>query len=158
MPSAFASGFWYTSSSMPDSRAMRSRKLYMSRNFQVVSTCSSGNGGGAGKKALRARCSITALSLPMEYSITGLSASATTSRMMWMLSASRRCRWVSVTGVSGAGMGSGAGAGWSARWGGSIADGQVVMGRAGGARCRLVHRDGRRGEQCAFDTTGHAVK
>jgi hypothetical protein len=30
------------------SRAMRSRKAYISRNFQVVSTCSSGNGGGAG--------------------------------------------------------------------------------------------------------------
>jgi fructose-1,6-bisphosphatase/inositol monophosphatase family enzyme len=27
-------------------------------NFQVVSTCSSGNGGGDGKKALRARCSM----------------------------------------------------------------------------------------------------
>src|ERR1700690_245442 len=40
-------------------------------------------------------CSIVALSLPIEYSITGLSHSATTSRMMRMLSASRRCRWVS---------------------------------------------------------------
>ena len=67
----------------------------MARNFHVVSTCSSGNGGLDGKKALRARCSITAESLPIEYSITGRSASAATSRMMWMLSASRRCRWVS---------------------------------------------------------------
>src|SRR6202030_890807 len=30
----------------------------------------------------------------MEYSITGRSHSATTSRRMWMLSASSRCRWV----------------------------------------------------------------
>src|SRR5262245_14756010 len=30
----------------------------------------------------------------MEYSITGFSHSATTSRMMWMASASSRCRWV----------------------------------------------------------------
>ena len=51
MPSAWASGFWYTSSSMPDSRAMRSRRAYMARNFHVVSTCSSGKGGGAGQKA-----------------------------------------------------------------------------------------------------------
>src|SRR5450755_661006 len=41
-----------------------------------------------------ARRSITELSLPIEYSITGFSASATASRMMWMLSASRRCRWL----------------------------------------------------------------
>jgi hypothetical protein len=45
---------------------MRSRSAYMSRNFQVVSTCRSGKGGGAGWKALRARCSITLLSLPTE--------------------------------------------------------------------------------------------
>ena len=83
---------------MPDSRATRSRIAYMSRNFQVVSTCSSGKGGGAGWKALRARCSMTALSLPIEYSITGRSASATTSRRMWMLSASRRWRCVSGAG------------------------------------------------------------
>jgi hypothetical protein len=53
-------------------------------------------------EGLRARCSITALSLPMEYSITGPSASATTSRRMWMLSASRRCRWVSRVGARAA--------------------------------------------------------
>ena len=47
-----------------------------------------------GRERLAARCSITELSLPIEYSITGLSASATTSRMMWMLSASSRSRWV----------------------------------------------------------------
>ena len=42
-----------------------------------------------------ARCSMTELSLPIEYSITGRSLSATASRMIWMLSASRRSRWVS---------------------------------------------------------------
>src|SRR5581483_11181482 len=34
------------------------------------------------------------LSLPTEYSITGRSDSATASRMMWMLSASSRWRWL----------------------------------------------------------------
>ncbi len=82
-------------SSIPVSRATRSRSSYISRNFQVVSTCSSGNGGGAGKNAFCASRSMQALSLPIEYSITGFSASATTSRMMWIASASRRCRWVS---------------------------------------------------------------
>ena len=72
----------------------------MSWNFHVVSTCSSGNGGLAGKNALRARCSMTAESLPIEYSITGFSASATTSRMMWMLSASSRWRCVRRDGVT----------------------------------------------------------
>ena len=51
---------------MPASLAMRSRISYIARNFHVVSTCSSGNGGGDGKNALRARCSITAESLPIE--------------------------------------------------------------------------------------------
>ncbi len=37
----------------------------ISRNFHVVSTCSSGKGGFAGWKAFIARCSITELSLPM---------------------------------------------------------------------------------------------
>jgi hypothetical protein len=41
-------------------------------------------------KAFCARRSSTELSLPIEYSITGRSNSATTSRRMWMLSASRR--------------------------------------------------------------------
>src|SRR2546427_268305 len=41
MPRANASGFWCTSSSRPSDSTMRSRKAYISRNFQVVSTCSS---------------------------------------------------------------------------------------------------------------------
>jgi cyclic beta-1,2-glucan synthetase len=42
-----------------------------------------------------ARCSSTEESLPMEYMSRGLANSAATSRKMWMLSASRRARWVS---------------------------------------------------------------
>ena len=38
----------------------------ISRNFHVVSTCSSGNGGFDGWNAFIARCSITELSLPIE--------------------------------------------------------------------------------------------
>jgi ribosomal protein L32 len=64
----------------------------MSRNFQVVSTCSSGNGSGAGKKAFFARCSITAAVLADRIEHHRPLASATTSRMMWMLSASSRSR------------------------------------------------------------------
>ena len=79
---------------MPASAAAASRASYIARNFQVVSTWSSGKGGGAGKKALRASRSITAESLPAEKSITGRSASATASRRIWMLSASSRWRWV----------------------------------------------------------------
>src|ERR1700722_16677596 len=75
-----------------------SRWRIMSRNFHPVSTCSSGNGGFEGKKAFRARCSITPESLPIEYSITGLANSATTSRMMPMDSASRRFRWADNSG------------------------------------------------------------
>ena len=51
-----------------------------------------GKGGREGQKAFIARCSITDESLPMEYSITGFSNPAATSRMMKMLSASSRCR------------------------------------------------------------------
>ena len=42
------------------------RNSIISRNFHVVSTCSSGNGGFDGWKAFSARCSITELSLPIE--------------------------------------------------------------------------------------------
>ena len=51
---------------MPCFAAVSSRKAIISRNFHVVSMCSSGNGGGAGKNAFRARCSITEESLPIE--------------------------------------------------------------------------------------------
>ncbi len=48
MSFATPSGLMCTISSSPNSVAMRSRNAIISRNFQVVSTCSSGNGGGAG--------------------------------------------------------------------------------------------------------------
>ena len=51
---------------MPLPAATSSRKAYISGNFQPVSTCSSGKGGAAGKKAFFARCSMTDESLPME--------------------------------------------------------------------------------------------
>jgi hypothetical protein len=38
---------------------------------------------------------MVAESLPTEYSITGFSDSETASRMIWMLSASKRCKCVS---------------------------------------------------------------
>ncbi|MOA23644.1 hypothetical protein D3C78_1442760 [compost metagenome] len=60
------SGLMCTSSSRPRRSAVWSRKAIISRNFQVVSTCSRGKGGLPGAKAFIARCSMTALSLPME--------------------------------------------------------------------------------------------
>ena len=50
----------------PYSCAMASRKAIISRNFQPVSMCISGNGIRAGKKALRAKWSMTEESLPIE--------------------------------------------------------------------------------------------
>ena len=44
---------------MPSRAAVSSRNAIISRNFQVVSTCSSGNGGLPGAKAFCATCSIT---------------------------------------------------------------------------------------------------
>ena len=67
---------------MPSRRADSSRNAIISRNFHVVSTCMNGKGGVDGWNAFMARCIMTALSLPIEYSITGRSHSATTSRMM----------------------------------------------------------------------------
>ncbi|MCY1413219.1 hypothetical protein D9M71_286460 [compost metagenome] len=94
---ATPSGLTWVIRSRPSSATILSRKAYISWNFQRVSTCITGNGSLPGKNALRARCSITAESLPMEYSITGLSNSAATSRMMWMLSASSCFRCVSLS-------------------------------------------------------------
>src|SRR3954447_5047674 len=48
IPSSRHSGFWCTSSSIPSSAAVLSRNSYICLNFHVVSTCSSGNGGGEG--------------------------------------------------------------------------------------------------------------
>ena len=53
MPRSTHSGFWWTISSMPCRCGHRSRISYIARNFHVVSTCSSGNGGLAGWNALQ---------------------------------------------------------------------------------------------------------
>ena len=66
----------------------RSRNSITSGKLCPVSTCMIGNGTGAGANAFCARCSISTESLPPEKSITGCSNSATTSRMMWIDSAS----------------------------------------------------------------------
>ena len=89
-PRASPSSLTCTRSSRPSRAAVSSRNAIISRNFHVVSTCSSGNGGLAGAKAFCARCSIALESLPIEYSMTGFLNSATASRMIWMASASRR--------------------------------------------------------------------
>src|SRR5947209_3625974 len=98
MPISTPSVLTCTSISRPCSAAIRERNSYISRNFHVVSMCRNGNGGLPGWNAFSASRSITELSLPIEYSITGRSACATTSRMIWMLSASKRWRWVSRIG------------------------------------------------------------
>ena len=59
------SALMWTWRSSPRRFAVSSRNVIISRNFQVVSTCSSGNGSFP-MKAFIARCSITELSLPME--------------------------------------------------------------------------------------------
>ena len=92
IPNATHSWFCHTNNDIPDSAAILSRNSYIARNFHVVSTCNNENGGGDGANALRAKCNITPLSLPTEYNITGRSDSATASRMIWMLSASNRCK------------------------------------------------------------------
>src|SRR6476620_11836364 len=51
MPRAKPSWLVCTIRSSPSSRAVLSRKAIMSRNFQVVSMCKSGNGGLPGQKA-----------------------------------------------------------------------------------------------------------
>src|SRR5690606_22546036 len=111
MPCARPSGLVQVRSSTPVSWARRSRNAIISRNFQVVSTCSSGTGGGAGWEAFTCRCSSTELALPTEYIITGLRNSAATSRRIWMLSASNRSRWdsISVVGVTARGSSSSGG-------------------------------------------------
>jgi len=90
MPAANPSGLVWTRKSSPYSAAIRSRNAIISRNFQVVSIWSSGNGILEGKKALRARCKSTEESLPIEYIITGRSKLAATSRRISMLSLSKR--------------------------------------------------------------------
>src|SRR5450756_1289674 len=65
-----------TTSRSPSRATKASRKASTSGKLWPVSTCSSGNGTGAGQNALRARCSSTAESLPPENSSTGRADSA----------------------------------------------------------------------------------
>jgi hypothetical protein len=67
----------------------------ISRNFQPVSTCSSGIGGRAGWKALQQQVQQHRAVLADRIQHHRLRNSAATSRRMWMLSASSRSRWVS---------------------------------------------------------------
>ena len=78
----------------PARSTSRSRKSMTSGKLCPVSTCSSGNGTGAGANALTARCSSSVESLPPENRITGRSNSPATSRKMWIDSAlqARRAR------------------------------------------------------------------
>ena len=73
----------------------RSRNSITSGKLWPVSTCMTGNGKGAGRKAFSARRSSTIESLPPEKSSTGRSRSAATSRMMWIASLSSARRWLS---------------------------------------------------------------
>ena len=94
MPCAQAVGIGVHAQRRRRSRRRDGRGRRSSRGTSsVVSTCSSGIGGRAGWNAFSSRCSSTELSLPTEYSITGLRNPAATSRRMWMLSASSRSRW-----------------------------------------------------------------
>src|ERR1700720_1917791 len=52
IPSCTPCSLTWTMRSTPSRFASRSRKSIISRNFQVVSTCSRGNGGFAGMKSL----------------------------------------------------------------------------------------------------------
>src|SRR5690348_4229110 len=91
-PDAIASGTLATISWTPSSSTRRSRNASTSGKLWPVSTCMTGNGMRAGANAFSARRSITIESLPPENSSTGRSNSATTSRMMNRLSASRAAR------------------------------------------------------------------
>src|SRR3954464_6867711 len=82
-----------TMRSRPGSATARSRNSITSGKLCPVSTCITGNGTRPGAKAFAARCDNTIESLPPEYSSTGFSSSAATSRMMWIASASSASRW-----------------------------------------------------------------
>ena len=75
----------------PSSATRRSRNSMTSGKLWPVSTCMSGKGKRAGRKAFSARRSSTIESLPPLNSSTGRSSSAATSRMTWIASASRTC-------------------------------------------------------------------
>ena len=82
------------------SRTRRSRNSITSGKLWPVSTCMTGNGNLPGRNAFSASRSSTIESLPPEKSSTGRSSSAATSRKMWIASASRSSRCVSVRAVA----------------------------------------------------------
>ena len=84
----------------PSSATRRSRNSITSGKLWPVSTCMTGNGNLPGRNAFSARRSSTIESLPPEKSSTGRSSSAATSRKMWIASASRSSRCVSVRRAS----------------------------------------------------------
>lgn len=83
-----------TTSRRPSRSTVRSRNSRTSGKLWPVSTWTTGKGILPGQKAFAARWSITTESLPPEKSMAGRSNSATTSRMMWIASASR-ASWTS---------------------------------------------------------------
>ena len=85
-----------TISRSSSSRTRRSRNSITSGKLCPVSTCMTGNGNLPGRNAFSASRSRTIESLPPEKSSTGRSSSAATSRKMWIASASRSSRCVSV--------------------------------------------------------------
>lgn len=87
-PASIESCTLATMSRAPSWATRRSRKSITSGKLCPVSTCISGKGIGAGQNAFSAMRSMTMESLPPEKSRQGRSNSATTSRMMWIDSAS----------------------------------------------------------------------
>ena len=82
-----------TSSRSPSSATWLSRYSMTSAKLWPVSMCRIGKGKPPGRKALAARCSRTAESLPPLKRSTGRSDSAATSRRMKMAWDSSRSRW-----------------------------------------------------------------
>ena len=80
-------------SSLRDSIAVRDHLAELPRRVDVKER---ERAAAPGANAFCASRSMTELSLPIEYIITGFSNSATASRRMWMLSASSARRWVSL--------------------------------------------------------------
>src|SRR5205823_4642537 len=101
-PASMSSCTADTTSRTPNRATVRSRNSITSSKLCPVSTCSTGNGSGAGQNAFAARCSMTTESLPPENNNTGRSKVAATSRKTCTASASntRRCgnSYVVVTG------------------------------------------------------------
>src|SRR6266705_1181922 len=83
-----------TISRSPSAAARASRNAITSGKLCPVSTCMSGNGNFAGRKAFSARRNSTIESLPPEKNSTGFAHSPATSRRMKMASDSSQSRWL----------------------------------------------------------------